>query len=144
ADAQVTALVRPLLPQQPPAATIQGSGQVTLRILTWRTDPLLPAPQHVVGADLRVEVDVDLVAPQQYLVGGQFLPQAAQFPQAFLLAAFPPGAHDIGFGPAAADTVLTQQATHGGACYGEPGLAGQNLHEQFLGPRGARVAVVLG
>src|SRR5579872_5761500 len=54
---------------QVPGAHVEGSGQVELLVVARCDDPALMATQHPIATDLRVEMDVDLVAVEHGLLG---------------------------------------------------------------------------
>ena len=56
---------------QPPGAHVERAREVELLILAGRHDAALMAAEHPVASDLRVEVDVDLVAVEHRLVGAR-------------------------------------------------------------------------
>src|SRR6202789_1854682 len=124
-------------------ADIERSGQVELLVLAGGDDAALPAGEHPVAPDLRIEVDVDLVDVEYRLRGARALLQRADLGQPSLARVALPRAEDDGLGHAAPRPDARKHAPHGADVDGGPALALHLQAQKLARPGGALPTEVL-
>jgi len=129
---------------EPPRLGVPRAREVALLVAPRGQDLLLLPTPHPVQSDLGIEVDVDLVEVEHDFVGREILDQPLNLPQATRSMPLLPGALDNRFGPLQPDPQLAQKPTHGGDADHDIGPLGKYQDQQFLSPRGAPVAELLG
>src|ERR1700733_2887155 len=79
---------------KPPGTNVERAGEVEFLILARRYDAALLAAQHPVATDLRVEMNVHLVAVEHRLLGARASLEPSNLGQATLPRVARPGAED--------------------------------------------------
>jgi hypothetical protein len=113
---------------------VESSRKVGLPVLPRSEDSALPARKHPVGADARIQVDVDFIDIEALLrrtQPGENLPDLPQTPFPFR---FSPGTQDDGSSTTPMGAQLIQGATDGGPAQRDPRTSQDFKHQQLLAP----------
>src|SRR5260370_4430977 len=110
---QITRLARALYPDHHPRPHVQGTGQVTLLVLSGSQNLFLLPAHHPIQTYLRVQVNIDLVFIEGRFASRQGRQQLLQAVQTPCFCGFLPRAAHPLFGPPPPRFDLGPRSTHG-------------------------------